>query len=89
MAAWGFSFSSLWVPVCLAATRRVLEQTGEFWVFALSKGRVDLDTYRQSETYDYCVRQQGIVDRIWVVFPVNEDSESCFCFDRLGKTKER
>jgi DNA-binding CsgD family transcriptional regulator len=67
----------------LTASRRVLEQTGRFRVFALSKGMVDLDAYRQSQAYDYYFRQQGIVDRIWVMFPVNDDSESCFCFDRF------
>lgn len=66
-----------------AATRRVLAQTGRFRVFALSKGMVDLDAFQQSQAYDYFFRQQGIVDRIWVVFPVNDDSESTFCFDRF------
>jgi DNA-binding CsgD family transcriptional regulator len=67
----------------LSASRRVLEQTGRFRVHALSKGMVDLDAYRQSQIYDYYFRQQGIVDRIWIMFPVNDDSESCFCFDRF------
>lgn len=67
----------------LTASRRVLEQTGQFRVFALSKDMVDLDAYRQSEVYDYYFRQQGVVDRLWIMYPVNDDSESCFCFDRL------
>lgn len=64
------------------ATRRVLAQTGEFRVFALSKGMLDLEQYQQSDYYDYFYRQQGIVDRTWIVSPVNANSESCFCFDR-------
>ena len=67
-----------------APTRRVLAQTGCFRVFALSKGMVDLDAFRQTECYDHFYRQQGIVDRIWIAFPVNQDSESCFCFDRFA-----
>lgn len=67
----------------LTASRRVLEQTGQFRVLVLSKGMVDLNAYRQSEVYDYYFRQQGVVDRMWIMFPVNDDSESCFCFDRL------
>lgn len=68
----------------LKASRRVLEQTGNFRVFTLSRDIADFDAYRKSEAYDYYFRQQGIVDRIWIVFPVNNDSESCFCFDRMG-----
>lgn len=63
--------------------RKVLAQAGEFRVFALSKGMVDFEAFQQSEYYDYYYRQQGIVDRIWVMSPVNENSESVFCFDRM------
>ncbi len=72
----------------LTATHHILAQTGQFRVYALSKGVVDLEAYRQTETYDYYFRQQGIVDRLWIMAPVNEDSESCFCFDRLEGQSE-
>ena len=72
----------------LTASHRVLEQCGQFRTFALSKHMVDLNAYRQSEIYDYYNRQQGVVDRLWIMSPINRESESCFCFDRLEGQSE-
>lgn len=64
----------------------VLAGAGAFRVHSLGTRLVDLEAFRQTDHYDFFYRQPGISDRIWVVFPVNADTESCFCFDKYGKS---
>jgi len=58
---------------------------GKFRAHSLQGGElVDMEAFRQTEHYGRFYRQRGVVDRIWVAFPVNVDTESIFCFDRMG-----
>lgn len=44
----------------------------------------DMETFTESEHYRSCFVPFGITDRIWCVFPVNEDCEVAYLFDRCG-----
>lgn len=67
------------------ASRTITAQAGAFRSYRLSAGDwLDLDAYRKSAHFDARYRQQGVSDRIWVVFPVNADAESYVCLDRHG-----
>jgi len=65
-------------------TRAVVAGAGHFRVHTLKGGLVDLKAFRKTDHYDYFYRQPGVADRMWVVFPVNSDTESIFCFDKYG-----
>ncbi len=59
--------------------------SGRFRGYTLQSGHlVDLEAFQQTAHYDFYYRQHDIRDRIWVVSPVNADTESYFCFDRMG-----
>jgi len=60
----------------------VMAAAGTFRVYSLGTGMIDIDRFRQTEYYDYFYRQPGIVDRLWVAFPVDNHVESVFLFDR-------
>jgi len=62
----------------------MLAEVGQFRVRSLGTGLVDFDDFRQTPHYDYFYRESAISDRIWVVFPIDGDSESCFCFDKYS-----
>ena len=65
--------------VALAAT------AGRFRAYTLQSGcLVDVDAFRQTDHYDFYYRSRDIRDRIWIASPVNVDTESIFCFDRMG-----
>lgn len=62
----------------------LMRAAGAFRAHSLQSGRlVDLESFQETEHYDFYYRQRRVHDRIWVIFPVNEDTESCFCFDRI------
>jgi DNA-binding CsgD family transcriptional regulator len=44
----------------------------------------DMRTFVQSEHYKSCFIPFGITDRLWCVFPVNEDCEVAYILDRCG-----
>lgn len=67
-------------------TRVLAESAGHFRAYSLGTGIVDIEAFKQTPHYDYFYRKPNIVDRIWVVFPVNVDAESYFVFDRISKT---
>lgn len=62
-------------------TRIMLSGVGQFRMYSLGTGIVDLEAFKKTDHYDFFYRQPGIADRIWVVFPVNADTESIFLFD--------
>lgn len=64
-----------------ADAQAVMADAGTFRVHSLGTGVLDLESFMQTEHYDFFFRQKNINDRIWVVFPVNEDVESCFMID--------
>lgn len=67
------------------STRAIISQAGQFRVHNLhslhESGLLDLDVFKKTRQYDYFYRKPGISDRIWAVFPINEDAESYLCFD--------
>lgn len=44
----------------------------------------DMKTFVHTEHYKSCFIPFGIIDRLWCVFPVNEDCEVAFILDRMG-----
>ncbi len=66
-------------------TRAICSQAGVFRVHNLysmhESGLMDLDAFMKTPHYDYFYRNPDVSDRIWVAFPINEDTESYFCFD--------
>jgi len=64
-------------------------EAGRFRVYRLRAGElVDLDSFRQTDHYDFFYRSIGISDRIWVVFPMTEDTECCYCLDKYGENRQ-
>ncbi len=65
--------------VALSAT------SGRFRAYTLQSGcLVDVDAFQQTDHYDRYYRSRDIRDRMWIASPVNVDTESFFCFDRMG-----
>lgn len=72
-----------------AMTSRALSaEAGRFRVRRLHDGLVDLEAFRQTAHYRDFYERPGISDRLWVVFPVNVDTESYFVLD-LYRTERR
>lgn len=67
------------------STREIIRQAGRFRTFRLRDGFIDFEEFSKTQQYDMYFRQAGITDRIWCVFPVNQDAESLFCFDRVNR----
>lgn len=44
----------------------------------------DMKSFAQTEHYRTCIVPFGITDRMWCVFPINEDCEVAFILDRMG-----
>lgn len=44
----------------------------------------DMSTFVRTEHYQSCFIPFGITDRMWCVFPVNEDCEVAYILDRFG-----
>lgn len=62
-------------------TRAVLAEAGTFRTYSLGTGVVDMEAFKKTRYYEYFYRAPGIADRVWVIFPINVDSESYFVFD--------
>jgi DNA-binding CsgD family transcriptional regulator len=67
------------------STREIIRQAGRFRTFRLHDGFVDFKVFSKTPQYEMYFKARGITDRIWCVFPVNEDAESLFCFDRINR----
>jgi DNA-binding CsgD family transcriptional regulator len=67
--------------------RAVVAGAGQFRSYSLGTGIVDLEAFRQTGYYAHFYRELGVADRIWVVFPVSADAESCFVFDRCDDSR--
>lgn len=65
-------------------TRAIAARAGAFRVHRLRDGFIDFNAFRRTAHYQYYYRDMGISDRMWIVFPVNEDTESYFVFDHAG-----
>ncbi len=58
------------------STRRIMQQSGRSRSYRLHDGFIDCKAFRQTDQYKMYFEQGGITDRIWCVFPVNQDAES-------------
>ena len=73
-------------------TRILAQQAGQFRAHRLGDGFVDLPAFRRTEHYRLYYTALGIIDRIWVISPVDEHTESVFVLDRhqrAGSTRRR
>lgn len=68
-------------------TEKVISEAGRFRSYRLHDGFIDLEAYRKTSQYQMYFQKAGITDRIWCMFPVNEDAESLFCFDRIRRRR--
>lgn len=68
-------------------TRQVIREAGRFRTHRLRDGFIDFAAYRKTPQYQMYFQQRGITDRIWCAFPVNDDAESMFCFDRVRRRR--
>ena len=69
-------------------TRAIAAGAGAFRVHRLRDGFVDFAAFQRTAHYRAFYADAGISDRLWAVFPVNEDAESCLLFD-LYRTQRR
>ena len=69
------------------STRKVISEAGRFRTYRLHDGFIDFDEFRKTPQYQMYFQQGGITDRIWCVFPVNQDAECLFCFDRIRRRR--
>jgi DNA-binding CsgD family transcriptional regulator len=65
-------------------TKALIETAGKFRYYRYNDGFIDVKAFERTEHYRQYYASRGISDRIWVVFPLGEDAESIFCFDRMG-----
>lgn len=70
------------------ATPAIAREAGKFRSYRLRDGFIDFDAFRRSGHYRRFYREAGISDRLWVVCPVNADTEAYFVFD-LYRTRRR
>ena len=68
-------------------TRAVVSRAGKFRVHRLRDGFVDFAALRRTAHYRAFYADPGIVDRMWVVLPVNGDTESYMMFDHIGSRR--
>jgi DNA-binding CsgD family transcriptional regulator len=67
-------------------TRKIISESGRFRSYRLHDGFIDFEAFRLTPQYQMYFERGGITDRIWCVFPVNQDAESLFCFDRIRRS---
>lgn len=65
-------------------TRALVLQAGRFRIHQLRNGFIELEKFQQTKHYDLFYRQTNVNDRLWVVFPVTANTESCFVIDKVG-----
>jgi len=69
------------------STRKIISEAGQFRSYRLRDGFIDFRKFQKTPQYQTYFQQGGITDRIWCVFPVNQDAESLFCFDRIHQRR--
>lgn len=68
------------------ATHAIVAGAGTFRVHRMRDGWIPFREFRRSEHYKLHYTEQGITDRMWISFPLNDDSESVFLIDRMGSS---
>ena len=69
-------------------TTAITARAGVFRAHRLHDGFVDLAQFRRTAHHRIFYESAGVSDRMWIVFPVNADAESYFCFDRYRRAKK-
>lgn len=64
------------------ATPAVIAGSGTFRVHRMHDGFIPLGEFRKSEHFRLHYTELGIADRMWLSFPLNQDTESVFMIDR-------
>jgi DNA-binding CsgD family transcriptional regulator len=68
-------------------TRVITARAGQFRVYRLRDGFIDFEAFRRTPHYHTFYKGMGINDRLWALFPLNADTESCFVFDHVGSKR--
>lgn len=63
-------------------TRALVANAGQFRVHRLHDGFVDIEAFKSTSHYRAVYQSAGILDRMFIGFPMNADAESFFLFDR-------
>ena len=64
------------------ATRTLVRSTGKFRAYRLRGGFVNYARFRRTEHFRLYYTNLGISDRIWVLYPLDDHTESVFVLDR-------
>jgi DNA-binding CsgD family transcriptional regulator len=70
-------------------TQALVAGAGSFRVHRLHDGFVDMAAFEKTPHYRVFYKEAGIVDRMFVCFPINADAESYFLFDRMRGGAEK
>lgn len=70
-------------------TVQMMAEAGRFRAHLLRDDWIDYAAFRRSLHYNIYYNKAGITDRLWVGVPINEDAESIFTFDRIGRRCRR
>lgn len=65
------------------ATKAIVEGAGKFQAHRMRDGFIPYEDFRRTEHYRIHYTVQGISDRMWISFPLNENAESMFLVDRM------
>lgn len=66
------------------ASIAIMQEAGTFRA-RLLRELVDLSEYEQSEHFERFQMPYGLSDRLYVVTPIGENAESCFCLELAGE----
>jgi len=70
-------------------TVQMMAEAGRFRAHRLRDGWIDYAAFRRTLHHRIYYTKAGIADRLWIGVPVNEDTESVFTFDRIGRRRRR
>lgn len=68
-------------------TRALVADAGRFRIRRMHDGLVDMATFRRTAHYRAFYEEVGIVDRMFVAFPINADAESFYLLDRMSGSR--
>ena len=63
------------------ATRAMVVGAGTFQAHRMRDGWINFEAFQKTDHYQYHYEELGIADRIWISFPLNDDTESMFLLD--------
>lgn len=70
------------------SSQAAMAGAGKFRVHRMRDGWIDFAAFEKTLHYKLYYEEAGIIDRIWIGFPVNETTESCLLIDRFRKPGE-